>query len=127
MSNRFDSGGSFSGTFARPTATSATNPNAYQPPVQAAAIAAATPLTTDGDSKGAKKGPGKTKDTGPKIEFEGNRFGVSPLTIGLLLGLMLVGYGIFTAVRDAHWSSSSGSGEIREYKRMIRPMDLPGR
>ena len=125
MSNRFDSSGSFSGTFARPTATSATNPNPYQPPAAATApVAGLANPVADGDSKGGKKA---SKDAAPKVEFEGNRLGISPLAIGLMLGLALIAYNIYTATRDGSWSTSTSKGEIREYKRMIRPMDLPGR
>ena len=49
------------------------------------------------------------------------------MAILFIVALGLIGYNLYTAARDKDWSTSSGKGEIREYKRMIRPMDLPGR
>ena len=129
MNERFNP----SGSFIRPAVSAPVSP---LPVTQAASEVALqanklveNPLLDDVGKMPGKKSSKATeaKKIAKVDDFEGNRFGISPLTLGLFLGMGLIAYGIYESVRHSHGSNNSVTSEIREYKRLIRPMDLPGR
>jgi hypothetical protein len=127
MSDRFNSSGSFTVSVPMP---SPSTPTPVTP--TAAAVGSpelAHPFALDTGVKG-KKDKGSAKDSGKsRIEkdFEGNRFGVSPMALGLILGVGLIAFGITQCKKEDFPQFGSSSGEIREYKRYIQRSDLPGR
>jgi hypothetical protein len=127
MSDRFNSSGSFTVAVPKPAASIQT-PIA-PPATSSAASDLSHPFAKDVDAK-EKRGKTSSKEPGKsRIEhdFEGNRLGVSPLTLGLLLGIGLMAFGITQCKREDFPQFGSSTGEIREYKRYIQRTDLPGR
>lgn len=127
MSDRFNSSGSF--TVAVPKPTASVQAPLAPPSTSSGTSDLANPFTKDTDAKG-KKDKSSSKESGKtRIEndFEGNRLGISPLTLGLILGICLMAFGITQCKREDFPQFGSSSGEIREYKRYIQRSDLPGR
>jgi hypothetical protein len=127
MNERFNSSGSFVRPVAAPAVGQAAPITVAPEPQKNSSVTNALDLTNEetGGKKSKKKN--STTKAAPEIEFEGNRLGISPLTLGLLIGIALIVYSAFQSVKNIDSMFNFSSGEIREYKRQIRPMDLPGR
>lgn len=122
MSNRFDTTGGF------------TPPAIKTPPSSTANVAGFSSSQKAGDQLAgdarSSNSSGKDKAASSKptqeYEFEGNRLGISPMKIGLLLGIGLIAYGLLGSISFSG-SSATGKQVQHEYRRQLRPVDLPGR
>ncbi len=116
MSNRFDSSGSFS--------PASFNTTLQQPTSLANSSAGYSREHNSSLDKSGSKSAGKADKKSADSEFDyDNRRPVSPTKIGLIIGIALIAYGIFTSF-DLSGSSNASKQQVREYKPQLRPMDV---
>ena len=124
MSNRFDTTGGFSPPVIK-TPPSSTATVAGYSSSQKAGDQLASDSRSSGGGGGGKEKAGTAKSS-QQYEFEGNRLGISPMKIGLLIGIGLIAYGLLGSISFSG-SEASGKQVQHEYKRQLRPVDLIGR
>lgn len=127
MNDRFNSSGSFTVAIPTPVASSQPITPASSTPISSPELAHPFAVESGPQSKKASGNVKSDSKSAPVKDFEGNRFGVSPLALGLMLGIGLMLFGITQCKKEDFPQFGSSQGEIREYKRYIQRTDLPGR
>jgi hypothetical protein len=115
MTERFNSTGSFSVSI----------PAAQPANTVASPASRGFDISDDGKPK-SSRGKGTSKES-TDTPFDSSRPGVSRHRIGLIFGIILLGFGVSQCAQDKFKSFMQPTGEVRQYKRMIQRSDLPGR